>query len=164
LSKVALLSMLALAQAAILLWWVRHFTELTGGFPVQFTIIAVTSAVGLSLGLLVSAAVGSSERAMTVLPVVLIMQAIFSGGISRPEGAVELMSQIAVPAYWSLDGMRSTFSTGLTFATYPNAPGHFQPAILGVGGPLWLDLSALLLHGTAFCALAYWVLHWRFRR
>jgi ABC-type multidrug transport system ATPase subunit len=163
LSKVALLSLLALAQAAVLLWLVRHFTELTGGFAVQFTVLAVTSAVGLALGLLVSAAVGSSERAMTVLPVVLIMQAIFSGGISRPEGAVKLISQITVPAYWSLDGIRSTFSTGLTFATYPNAPGHFQPPILGTGGPLWLDLAALLLHGTAFCALAYWVLHRRFR-
>jgi ABC-type multidrug transport system ATPase subunit len=163
LSKLALLSMLALAQAAVLLWLVRYFTELTGAFPAQFAVIAVTSAAGLALGLLVSAAAGSSERAMTVLPVVLIMQAIFSGGISRPEGVVELISQATVPAYWSLDGMRSTFSAGLTFATYPNAPGHFQPPILGVGGPLWLDLLALLLHGAAFCALAYWVLDKRFR-
>lgn len=162
LSKLVLLSLFAVAQAAVLLWMVGYFTELTGGFLIQLSVIAVTSTVGLALGLLVSAASGSSERAMTILPVVLIMQAIFSGGISMPEGIVKVISEATVPAYWALDGMRSTFSTCLTYATYPNAPGHFQPPILGRGGPLWLDLLALVGHGAIFSVFAYFVLNKKF--
>ena len=150
-SKLVLLSFVAIAQAAMLLWVVRDITEMTGAFSIQFLIIAVTSIVGITMGLLVSTVAGSSERAMTILPVILIMQAIFSGGITRPEGVVKWISQATVPAYWGLDGLRSTFSAGLTYATYPNAPGHFQPPILGTGGPLWLDVVALLILGGVIC-------------
>lgn len=160
LSKLMLLPELALAQAAVLLWVIRYLTELTGGFAIQFVVIAVTATVGLTLGLLVSAV--SSERAMTVLPVVLIVRAIFSGGIAWLTGVVELLAQMAVPAYWALDGIRSTFTRTLVRATYPNAPGTFMPPILGGGGPVALDLLALLIHGTVFSVLAYLVLRFKF--
>lgn len=153
LSKLCLLAMLTTAQAGILLWVVRHTTGLTGDFTPQYLVLALTAVVGLSLGLMVSAGARSSEQSMTLLPVLLIMQAIFSGGLARLDGVVEWFSRLLVSAYWSLDGLRSTFDATLTYATYPSAPGHFQPAILGKGGPLWLDLGILILHGTAWAAL-----------
>jgi hypothetical protein len=110
----------------------------------------------------VSTVAGSSERAMTILPVILIMQAIFSGGITRPEGAVKWISQATVPAYWGLDGLRSTFGAGLTYATYPNAPGHFQPPILGTGGPLWFDVAALVVLGGVISYLTLLALNRKF--
>ena len=80
-SKLGLLGLISLTQTFVLLWTVRYFTELTSQFGVQFLVLALTGLVGVALGLLVSAVSGTSERAMTVLPVLLIAQAIFSGGL-----------------------------------------------------------------------------------
>ena len=161
-SKLILLSFIAIGQAAMLLWIVRDVTEMTGAFSSQVLIVVITSIVGITMGLLVSTVAGSSERAMTILPVILIMQAIFSGGITRPEGVVKWVSQATVPAYWGLDGMRSTFGAGLTYATYPNAPGHFQPPILGTGGPLWFDVTALVVLGGVICYITLFALNRKF--
>ncbi|HSP41304.1 MAG TPA: ABC transporter permease, partial [Luteolibacter sp.] len=149
-SKISLLSLLTLAQTAILLLVVRHFTGLTGSFAPQFAVLALTSIIGLTLGLLVSSGARSSEQAMTLLPVLLIMQAIFSGGLAALDGVVGWFSRVFVSAWWSLDGLRSSFDASLTHATYPSAPGHFQPPVLGAGGPLWLDLGVLIAHGAAW--------------
>jgi hypothetical protein len=160
-SKLSLLSFLTLAQTAILLLVVRHFTGLTGSFAPQFAILALTSVVGLALGLHVSAGARSSEQSMTLLPVLLIMQAIFSGGLAGLGGAIEWFSRIFVSAWWSLDGLRSTFDPSLTHATYPRAPGDFQPAVLGMGGPIWLDLLVLAAHGAAWTAVCLLLLQSR---
>ncbi len=157
-SKISLLSLLTLAQTAILLLVVRHFTGLTGSFLPQFAVLALTSVVALTLGLLVSAGARSSEQAMTLLPVLLIMQAIFSGGLAALDGLVGWFSRVFVSAWWSLDGLRSSFDASLTHATYPSAPGHFQPPVLGTGGPLWLDLAVLIAHGAAWTAVCLFLL------
>ena len=158
LSKLALLSFLTLAQTAMLLLVVKQLTGLSGPFAAQFAVLALSSIVGLALGLLVSAGARSSEQSMTLLPVLLIMQAIFSGGLARLDGLVEWFSRVFVSAWWSLDGLRSTFDPSLTHATYPSAPGHFQPPVLGTGGPLWLDLALLIAHGAAWITACLFLL------
>ncbi len=158
LSKLALLCGIALLQGVALLGVVREFTGLTGQFPLQFAVLAMTAASGVALGLLVSAVAGTSERAMTVLPVLLIAQAVFSGGLARLEGWLRIFSQLFVPAYWSMDGLRATFGSSLTRATYPGAPGHYQAPILGLGGPLVLDLLALAVQGAVIVALTHAIL------
>ncbi len=157
-SKVLLLSGVALTQAFPPLLVVRHFTGLTGGFALQYAAPGTTSVAGVAVGLLVSSFAGTSERAMTPLPVLLIAQAIFSGGLARLEGAVRAGSRLLAPAYWALDGLRSTFSSDLRNATYPGAPGSHQPPTLGAGGPLPLDLAALALQAAGLLALTLGVL------
>lgn len=159
LSKLLLLGMVSVIQALLLLFTVAWFTELTGNNLIQAMVLVSTGVVGVTLGLAVSSFSGTSERAMTVLPVILIGQAIFSGGLSRLEGLVCYFAQTFVTAYWSLDGIRSTFSSALKNATYPGAPGHFQPPILGPGGPVWFDLLAMLLQGILLLSCTYTVLH-----
>ena len=56
---------------------------------------------------------------------------------------------IASPAYWAVDGLKAPLGPALGTATYPGAPGSFQPPILGPGGPLALDLLALLAQAAA---------------
>lgn len=153
LSKLLLLGVFALIQACFLLLIVRRFIGLTGLFESQLIVLAFASVVGVVLGLLVSSFAGTSERAMTSLPVLLIAQAIFSGGLARLEGAVRVFTQIFTPASWSLNGVWGTFDSSLKNATYPGAPGHFQPHILGPGGPLIWDLLALFLQATLFAGI-----------
>ena len=158
-SKVALLGVFALAQTFVLLLMVRFFTELTGPFSGQFLTLGLTSLAGVAVGLLVSAVAGTSERAMTILPVLLIAQAIFSGGLARLTGVIRGFAMLFVPAYWSLDGLKAQFSTDLAIATYPGAPGHYQPPILGLGGPLALDVVILLVQSAAMLAGVYFALN-----
>lgn len=154
-SKVALLGTFALAQTTILLLMVRYFTDLTGPAIGQLVVMGATALAGVALGLLVSTIAGSSERAMTILPVLLIGQAIFSGGLARLTGLVESVSMAIVPAYWALDGLKAQFSSELANATYPGAPGHFQPPILGHGGPVGVDILVLILQATAVLVFTY---------
>lgn len=164
LSKFSLLGMISLLQTLLLLLIVRHFTLLSGGFLPQFVALGATGLVGVAVGLCVSATAGSSERAMTLLPVILIGQAIFSGGLARIEGVVRWVAMAVDPAWWALDGLRSTFSTSLLHATYPGAPGHYQPPILGPGGPLFLDTGALLMQMFVILSISLVVLARRLSR
>ncbi len=86
---------------------------------------------------------------MTVLPILLIAQAIYSGGLARLAGVAQGFAMLFVAAFWSLDGLKSQFSTDLGIATYPGAPGHYQPPILGIGGPLGLDCLMLVIQTCA---------------
>lgn len=157
-SKFILLSILTTIQAALLLLVVKRMTGLIGPFEIQLLVLAFTSFAGIALGLFISTVSGTSERAMTVLPIVLIAQAIFSGGLAQLEGLVKIFAQCTMPAYWALDGLRSTFHAEIKMATYPGAPGHYQPPILGQGGPFYIDLAILSVMTVVFLALAFVVL------
>jgi ABC-type multidrug transport system ATPase subunit len=157
-SKLVVLGALALTQALLLLVVVRHRTALTGLPDVQYAVLGMTALAGVGLGLAISALSGTSERAMTLLPVVLIGQAIFSGGLARLQGGTRLVGMALAPAYWTLDGLRATLASDLLNATYPGAPGHYQPPILGPGGPLPVDVLALACQSVALLAAAHLLL------
>jgi hypothetical protein len=153
-SKVAILGTLALLQATILLLIVRRLAHIPGPLETQLFVVGLTALAGAALGLLVSSSVGTSERAMTLLPVALIGLAVFSGGLARLTGFELWTAQLLSPAFWSLDGLKAQLDSGLRNATYPGAPGEFQPPILGTGGPLALDIMALLLQSASMLVAA----------
>ena len=163
LSKFVLLGGLAVAQAAILLAVVRSLSHPPGPADAQLVVLGATALAGVGLGLLVSAAAGTSERAMTVLPVALIGLAVFSGGLARLDGPNLLAARLGSPAYWAVDGLKAPLGAGLRTATYPGAPGTFQPPILGPGGPLAVDLLALLAQTAALLGAAYVAVRWRLK-
>ena len=79
------------------------------GVP-QFWTMLLTAGVGISLGLLVSALVRTSEMATSLVPLILIPQILFSGLVGVPKGAVDTAASMAMPAAWSFDTMKR-FST-----------------------------------------------------
>ena len=154
-SKFALLGILTFIQSFLLLLIVKQMTGLVGSFEIQLFVLAFTSFAGIALGLFISTVAGTSERAMTVLPIILIAQAIFSGGLAQLNGLTKIFAQLTMPAYWALDGIRSTFHTEIRTATYPGAPGYYQPPILGQGGPFYFDLVILSVLSAVFLMLAF---------
>lgn len=155
LSKFMLLGVMAIVQAAFLTAIVKVGCGITGSWYVQLGVLSVLGCVGVLQGLCISAFAGTSERAMTVLPVLLIGEAILSGGFATLQGITRLLAQVLNPAYWALDGLRTTLSTELLIATYPGAPGTFQPPILGFSGPLVLDLTMLTVQGVGLFGATY---------
>lgn len=78
------------------------------GIP-QFWAILLTAAVGIGLGLFVSAVVRTSEMATGLVPLILIPQLLFSGLIGVPQGVDRAIS-LTMPAAWSFDTLKR-FST-----------------------------------------------------
>lgn len=86
LSKFAVLSGMAFAQCALfvsILVWLGRLNR--GDFFPLLLILYLTSLAGVATGLFFSALVGSTEKAMSVLPLILIPQLLLSGFISPLE-------------------------------------------------------------------------------
>jgi ABC-type multidrug transport system ATPase subunit len=78
------------------------------GIP-QLWAMLLTAAVGIALGLLISALVRTSELATSLVPLILIPQILFSGLVGVPSG-INRAAGLIMPATWSFDTMKR-FST-----------------------------------------------------
>ena len=80
------------------------FPGTVGGLP-HLAVMMITSMVGISLGLFVSAIVKTSEMATSLIPLILIPQILFSGLVGIPTGLSKAVGVI-MPATWSFDEMK----------------------------------------------------------
>ncbi len=79
------------------------------GIP-QLWAMLLTAAVGIGIGLFVSAVVRTSEMATSLVPLILIPQILFSGIVGVPNGIVDKAVSMTIPAAWSFDTIKR-FST-----------------------------------------------------
>ncbi len=132
-SKIVVLGLLCLAQSFVLTVMVSlkapfpHATFLPPLLEIYIT-MALTSLAGLMTGLTVSALVPNNDRAMSIVPLILIPQVIFSGIIFKLDNPFIATLAAFFPARWAMAAMGS--SVGL----------H--------GGPLRLDTWSF--QGTLF--------------
>lgn len=85
-SKIVVLGILSLIQALILVYIVNmkaHFQQgiFLSPFAEVYITIVLTTLAGLMMGLAVSAFASNSDRAMSLIPLILIPQVIFSGTV-----------------------------------------------------------------------------------
>jgi ABC-type multidrug transport system ATPase subunit len=83
LSKFIPLGAIGVMQSFLLLAILGRITHLAGDWSGHFVVLAVLGLAATGIGLCISAAVKTSERAMTFLPVILIALAVLSGGLGR---------------------------------------------------------------------------------
>jgi ABC-type multidrug transport system ATPase subunit len=107
-SKALALSILGAIQCGCLILVVRLMTGHAFDLPAQFLILTATVMAGTTLGLLVSSLVNSGDKAMAIIPVILIPQVVFAGAITRLEDLSEGVAEWCVVAYWSFDAMLHT--------------------------------------------------------
>ena len=149
-SKVAVLGGLAAFQALTL----TVVADLTLGLPTggapgnPFITVFITSWLailsGMALGLLVSAASSSADRAMSLVPYLLITQLVLCGVLFRL-GAVSFVSWI-MPARWSVSALGGI--AGLSAATLNQTSGLYPHSALGLASN-WLMLLILTACGLA---------------
>jgi len=131
-SKVAVLSVLCLIQSALLLGIFAARIDLAGlgwdVYPALLAAVFLTALGGLSMGLLVSAIVGNSDRAMAIVPILLIPQLMFAGALVPLEqmlGPAKGLAQLMM-SKWSLELTGSIADLGPRFqAQFP--PGIASP-------------------------------------
>jgi ABC-type multidrug transport system ATPase subunit len=119
-SKVAVLSGLCAAQCLALYVIAAVITSLPGAAVPQFLALFLTSVCGMLMGLLVSALVSSADKAMAVIPILLIPQVIFADVITPLGDGVRFIAQWCVVAFWSVDALLNTLPTlfGIKDAQY----------------------------------------------
>lgn len=111
LSKVAVLFILILVQTVVLL----GIVALKVGFPGDtgaimpplletFITLILTSFTGMALGLVISAASSSGDRAISIVPLALIPQILFAGLIFKIEGLATPLSWLTI-SRWSMDAL-----------------------------------------------------------
>ncbi len=118
-SKIFVLGIIVGIQC-LLLFLPLKFFDMTGLMPMpgeilglpQFWTMLLTAAVGIALGLFISAVVKTSELATSLVPLILIPQILFSGLVGVPSG-INKAAGLIMPAAWSFDTMKrySTLDT-----------------------------------------------------
>jgi ABC transport system ATP-binding/permease protein len=103
-SKIAILSLLCAIQCGLLFGITRAMVT---GFQPDIGSMAVslllTSAAGMLMGLVVSALVQSEDKAMAIVPILLIPQVIFSGAIMKLTGLALDIGKWAIVGFWSFN-------------------------------------------------------------
>ncbi len=149
-SKVAVLGVLAAFQALSL----TVTTDVTLGLPTggapgdpfitMFITLWLAILSGMALGLLVSAASTSADRAMSLVPYLLITQLVLCGVLFRL-GAITFVSWI-MPARWAVSALGGI--AGLSSASLNQTSGLYPHSALGLAS-CWLMLIILAACGLA---------------
>jgi ABC-type multidrug transport system permease subunit len=122
LSKILILSLLSLIQCGVLL----GVTELLsprgvgGDFIIMFFMLMLIFLSGVTLGLLLSAAVDNPDRAIALVPVVLMPQILFSGvniPVEQMGGWSKFISSFMV-VRWSVSSLNKLAESRLSTAFY----------------------------------------------
>jgi ABC transport system ATP-binding/permease protein len=172
-SKVVVLGTLAAIQALTLtvtVWWTMGLPKggttvlpdgttsvLPNGGPFGHPLITIFLTVwlgalaGMALGLMVSAGAESADRAMSLVPYLLITQLVLCGVLFNLHG-ISFISWF-MPARWSVSGLGGI--AGLNAATLKESSGLYPHT--GIG--LLFNWIMLLLLAAAGIAAAVWRLH-----
>jgi ABC-type multidrug transport system permease subunit len=122
LSKILILSMLSLIQCGILLGMTNWLSPqgVQGDLVIMYFVLLLISLAGVTLGLLISAAVDNPDRAITLVPVVLMPQIMFSGVNIPVEDMASWSKFISnfMVVRWSVSLLNNLWMKRLTSAFY----------------------------------------------
>jgi hypothetical protein len=172
-SKVVVLGTMAAIQALTLtvtVWWTMGLPKggttvlpdgttsvLPPGGPFGHPLITIFLTVwlgalaGMALGLMVSAGAESADRAMSLVPYLLITQLVLCGVLFNLHG-ISFISWF-MPARWSVSGLGGI--AGLSAATLKESSGLYPHT----GAGLFFNWVMLLVLTAAGLAAAVWRLH-----
>ena len=147
-SKVLVLSLLCLLQSAVLVGIFAAGMNLPGSnwelYSKLLAAIFLTELAGLSMGLLVSALSSNSDRAMTVVPILLIPQLIFAGAgvpLDRMLAPAKIISLFMI-SRWALQLAGSITHLGERF-TAQLPPAFAEPYRHQFDIAIWLPWAVL---------------------
>jgi len=162
-SKLVVLGVISAVQAVVLVLIslvgrpLPPHGALFGPFPLEeiMAAIAVLAVASMTAGLLISAAVNSSDKTLPLMVVVVLVEVVLSGGVFRLNGKAGL-EQVAwlSPSRWGFGAAAST--TNLNAVT-PPPPGSGPDPLWNHNAGTWLVnmfLQALL--GAAFAAITWY--------
>jgi hypothetical protein len=171
LSKVLLLGMLTVAQAAVLVFLgiVRqggpeHGSVLSSGQFELFVDVALAGLAAMALGLLISAFVSNGDKALTILPVILFAEFLFTGSafpVNKTPGLAQ--ASYLASAKWGYSAAASTANADVLLGTGCNdtlpepLPGAKCDATQAHKSGIWSGDIAALGVLTMACIAGAWI-------
>jgi len=162
-SKLLVLGVINVLQSAVLVVLVMagkpmpaHGAFLTGEPWVELIAgIAVLALASMCLGLLVSAVVSTSEKATLMLPLLVMIQVVLSGGVIALGSGLNQLSWI-VPARWGFAAVASTANLNVIS---PHLPGTLTDPFWIQASHTWLrDMGAQIGLAVLFILIAWYQL------
>ena len=145
-SKAVPLAVLSAIQAFEMLFVVHLLTDIEGNFFAHFFIVFPTTVAAMLLGLAISAAVDTADKAILLMLIVLIPQLLFANAFIQLDGLGKFLGQVAVLTYWSHDALIDTL---------PNSYIRARSAMsLSKPSSAYLGLGLIVVHAAVYAALA----------
>lgn len=148
-SKAVPLLALGALQVLGLLAAIHLLADVRAPFLPHLLVLLAVQASGLLLGLALSAAVDTSDKAITLMLLALLPQLLFANAFIELSGAARLVGAAGVPCYWGHDAVQSLLPPALLGVAGPNG----RPLLFGAH-TLATDLLALLGFAALFTLLA----------
>lgn len=118
-SKVVPLAGLCALQCVMLLAVVSALLTLPGDFAGRVLVLFLTGMAATTMGLTVSALVGTADKAIGMVPILLIPQVILADAIVRLGPVSEVVAKLSMISFWAFDGVKATLTDEVRAATDP---------------------------------------------
>ena len=112
-SKLSVLALLGFIQCLLLIFMVDRWVPLPGATIVHFFFLFLASLAGTALGLAVSALAPSSDRAVAMVPIVLLPQILFSEMVVSHEHSsqtIKWLENLTITT-WTYEGLKEVTAT-----------------------------------------------------
>lgn len=150
LSKLLPLATLCLIQCVLLLGVVSATLTLPGDFLPRLLLLTASAFAASAMGLAISAFVDTNDKAIAMVPILLIPQVVLSNALTRLDGLNLWVAKLSMLSFWGYDAMKATLSPEVLAARDPTGAAVL-PVLesygLGVGVTLVMTLAFLGLVG-----------------
>ncbi len=109
-SKLIPLAILCFIQCTLFLIVVASLVDISGNLYQQVFILFLSAMTATTMGLAVSALVDTNDKAISMVPLLLIPQVVLSGAIVELNGNSEWIARFTTIAYWAFDAMKNSLS------------------------------------------------------
>ena len=148
LSKLLPLATLGLVQCLLLLGVVSAILTLPGDFLPRLLLLTASAFAAAAMGLAISAFVDTNDKAVAMVPILLIPQVILSNAVTKLAGINLWIAKLSVISFWGYDGLKATLSPEVRAARDPTGA-----ALLPVVESYGLSLAVIALMTLAFLGL-----------
>jgi len=130
-SKVPPLTLLCFLQTVLLCSITFSAIDLGGNYFLQILILFLTATAAMFLGLLISSSLRRQDQVVSLYPVVLVAQIVFSGVIVSLSGITDIFARLFVLTRWSHEAMMTTLPSDRLDIGNPGSVGMSVAAIVG---------------------------------
>ncbi len=138
-SKIAVLGFFCSVQCVALLTIALAATQFRPDVGIQLGCLLLTSLGGMMMGLLVSSLMkndeknpGGEDKAVSLVPILLIPQVVFGGAMLKLSGTALGIAKAVVLSFWALDAMLHTMSSSAREAIPPTCSLRYDFAYVGL--------------------------------
>lgn len=148
LSKLLPLATLCIIQCLLLLAVVSATLSLSGAFLPQLLLLTASAFAASAVGLAISAFVDTNDKAIAMVPILLIPQVVLSNALTKLDGINLWVAKLSMISFWGYDALKATLGADLRAARGPTGA-----ALLPVVESYGLGLGVIGLMTFAFLGL-----------